>query len=82
MAKIPRNAEKVKCDRPRTDGPTDQQTNGPTKRAVESRSTRLKSCDGEHLISPLVINFSRMILMYMMFMRDCLHLYSVCMSLS
>ena len=29
--------KKVKCDRP-----TDQRTNGPTKRGVESRSTRLK----------------------------------------
>ena len=40
-AKNPVNAEKVKCDG-RTDGPTDQQTNEPTKRGVELRSIRLK----------------------------------------
>ena len=44
-AKNPINAEKVKCDGRtdgRTDGPTDRRTDEPTKRGVESRSTRLK----------------------------------------
>ena len=42
FAKNPINAEKVKCDGP-TDGPTDRRTDGPSKRGVESRSTRLKN---------------------------------------
>ena len=37
-AKDCKNQRKVKCY-----GPTDGRTNGPTKRGVESRSTRLKS---------------------------------------
>ena len=37
-AKDRKNKKKVKCD-----GPTDGQTDGPTKRVVESRSTRLKN---------------------------------------
>ena len=44
-AKNRKNPKKVKCDG-RTDGPTDGRTDGrtdgPTKRVVESRSTRLK----------------------------------------
>ena len=44
-AKDRKNPKKVKCDGPtdgRTDRWTDQRTDGPTKRVVESRSTRLK----------------------------------------
>ena len=44
-AKDRKNPKKVKCDvrtDGRTDGPTDGRTDGPTKRGVESRSTRLK----------------------------------------
>ena len=40
-AKDRKNPKKVKCDGP-TDRPTDRLNNGPTKRDVESRSTRLK----------------------------------------
>jgi len=40
-AKEHKNPKKVKCDR-RTDQRTDRRTDGPTKRGVESRSTRLK----------------------------------------
>ena len=46
LARNPQNAKKVKCDGP-TDGPTDGRTDrrmdGPTKRGVESCSTRLKN---------------------------------------
>ena len=45
-----KNKKKVKCDGKtdrqtdrQTDGRTDRRTNGPTKRGVESRSTRLKT---------------------------------------
>ena len=44
-AKDRENPKKVKCDGRtdgRTDGWTDRRTDGPTKRGVESRSTRLK----------------------------------------
>ena len=47
-AKDRKNPKKVKCDGPtdrRKDGPTD----GPTKRVVESRSTRLKNISCSHL---------------------------------
>ena len=40
-AKDCKNPKKVKCDGP-MDGWTDRQTDGPKKRGVESRSTRLK----------------------------------------
>ena len=40
-AKNPKHPKKVKCDGP-TDGQTGGWTDGPTKRVVESRSTRLK----------------------------------------
>ena len=52
IAKNPINAKKVKCDGPTdrrtdrpTDRPTDGRTDGPTKRGVESRSTRLKNVE-------------------------------------
>ena len=41
-AKDRKNPKKVKCDG-RTNGRTDRRTDGPTKRVVESRSTRLKN---------------------------------------
>ena len=43
MAKNPKDAEKVKCD-----GRTDGRTDGPTKRGVESRSTRIKIVKNYH----------------------------------
>ena len=42
ISKTKNKTKKVKCDG-RTNGRTDRRTDGPTKRGVESRSTRLKS---------------------------------------
>ena len=57
-AKNLKNPEKVKCDQ-RMDQRTDQWTDGPTKRGVESRSTRQKT---HIMVSVVLFKLDKMLL--------------------